>query len=81
MPIPKTEVMKNSGTIVVADDVQANIDLLTGLLVRDGYTVHAALDGGAARNWSGNSSRCVAVGVWTSSPEMSRIHSRAGMLP
>jgi len=40
--------MKKAGTLVVADDVQANIDLLTGLLVRDGYTVHAALDGGAA---------------------------------
>jgi putative two-component system response regulator len=40
--------MKKAGTIVVADDVRANIDLLTGLLVRDGYTVHAALDGGAA---------------------------------
>ena len=40
--------MKKAGTIVVADDVQANVDLLTGLLVRDGYTVHAALDGGAA---------------------------------
>ena len=40
--------MRKTCTVVVADDVQANIDLLTGLLVRDGYTVHAALDGGAA---------------------------------
>ena len=40
--------MRKMCTVVVADDVQANIDLLTGLLVRDGYTVHAALDGGAA---------------------------------
>ena len=40
--------MKKAGTIVVADDVQANIDLLTGLLTCDGYTVHAAPDGGAA---------------------------------
>lgn len=39
---------RKTGTVVVADDVQANVDLLTGLLVRDGYTVHAALDGGAA---------------------------------
>ena len=37
--------MKTGGTIVVADDVQANIDLLCGLLTRDGYTVHAAHDG------------------------------------
>ena len=42
--------MKNVCTVVVADDVQANIDLLTGLLVRDGYTVHAALDGGAGED-------------------------------
>ena len=27
--------MKNAGTIVVADDIQANIDLLKGLLVRE----------------------------------------------
>ena len=40
--------MGKAGTIVVADDVQANIDLLTRLLVREGYAVRAALDGGAA---------------------------------
>jgi len=40
--------MKNAGTIVVADDLQANVGLLTRLLARDGYTVHAALDGGVA---------------------------------
>ena len=40
--------MQTAGTIVVADDVQANIQLLTRLLVRDGYTVHAALNGAAA---------------------------------
>lgn len=39
---------RKTGTVVVADDVQANVDLLTGLLVREGYSVHAALDGGAA---------------------------------
>jgi putative two-component system response regulator len=40
--------MKTGGTVLVADDVQANVDLLTGLLTRDGYTVHAALNGAAA---------------------------------
>ncbi len=40
--------MKNAGKVVVADDVQANVDLLTGLLTRDGYTVHSAADGEAA---------------------------------
>lgn len=40
--------MKNAGTVVVVDDVQANVDLLTGLLTRDGYTVHAATDGATA---------------------------------
>ena len=40
--------MKTAGTIVVADDIQANIDLLAGLLVRDGYAVHTASNGGAA---------------------------------
>ncbi|MBI4264646.1 MAG: response regulator [Acidobacteria bacterium] len=39
---------KATGTIVVADDVQANVDLLTGLLTREGYAVLPALDGAAA---------------------------------
>lgn len=38
----------HTGRVVVADDIQSNIDLLTRLLVREGYTVHAAMDGGAA---------------------------------
>lgn len=45
--VRQTEIMSKAGTVIVADDVQANIDLLTNLLVRDGYTVHAAGDGGA----------------------------------
>jgi len=40
--------MKKAGTVVVADDIQANLALLTSLLLRDSYTVHTALDGGAA---------------------------------
>ena len=40
--------MKNAGILVVADDVPANVDLLTRLLVGEGYTVHAASDGEAA---------------------------------
>jgi putative two-component system response regulator len=40
--------MKFAGKVVVADDVPANVDLLTGLLTRDGYTVHSASDGEAA---------------------------------
>jgi len=40
--------MGKAGTIVVVDDHQANLDLLTGLLVRDGYTVHTALNGATA---------------------------------
>lgn len=40
--------MKNVGTVVIADDVSANVDLLEGLLVREGYAVFAASDGEAA---------------------------------
>jgi putative two-component system response regulator len=40
--------MKNAGTLVIADDVAANRELLTRLLVGDGYTVHGASDGEAA---------------------------------
>ncbi len=40
--------MRSAGTIVVADDVQANLDLLSGLLTRDGYAVHTASNGAAA---------------------------------
>jgi putative two-component system response regulator len=36
------------GTIVVADDVPANVDYVTALLARAGYTVHTATDGAAA---------------------------------
>ena len=36
------------GRIVVADDVEANLDLLSGLLTREGYSVHVAGDGSAA---------------------------------
>lgn len=43
-----SDVMRRAGTIVVADDHRANIDLLTRLLARDGYTVHPAFDGAAA---------------------------------
>jgi len=34
-----------AGTVVVADDTPANIDLLRGLLLRDGYVVHVATNG------------------------------------
>jgi putative two-component system response regulator len=37
--------MKSAGKIVIADDVQANLNLLTGILTRQGYAVHAAADG------------------------------------
>lgn len=43
-----TETMNKVGMIVVVDDLQANIELLTRLLTRDGYTVHAATDGASA---------------------------------
>lgn len=38
----------HEGTIVVADDMTQNLDLLCRLLRRDGYTVHAAPDGSVA---------------------------------
>ena len=37
--------MKPAGKIVIADDVQANLNLLSGLLTREGYSVHPAGDG------------------------------------
>ncbi|MBK5298853.1 MAG: response regulator [Vicinamibacteria bacterium] len=37
--------MKAPGTVVIADDTRASLDLLTTILTRDGYTVHAARDG------------------------------------
>jgi putative two-component system response regulator len=40
--------VKSAGKIIVADDVQANLDLLRGLLTPEGYEVHTALDGAAA---------------------------------
>lgn len=40
--------MKYAGKVVVADDVQANVDLIAGLLKREGYIVHSALDGATA---------------------------------
>lgn len=40
--------MKNAGVVVVADDVPANVLLLTRLLTAQGYTVHGASDGEAA---------------------------------
>lgn len=39
---------KINGTIVIADDVQANLDVLDGLLARDGYAVHTATNGADA---------------------------------
>jgi cyclic di-GMP phosphodiesterase len=39
---------RTAGKIVVADDVEANLDLLSGLLTREGYSVHVAGDGSAA---------------------------------
>ena len=40
--------MKGAGVLVLADDIPANVDLLTRLLVSEGYTVHSASDGEAA---------------------------------
>lgn len=37
--------MKGSGRILVADDLEANRDLLTGLLRREGYQVDTVVDG------------------------------------
>lgn len=48
MGFRRDAITKTAGTIVVADDIGANLDLLARLLVRDGYTVHTAPDGGAA---------------------------------
>jgi putative two-component system response regulator len=40
--------MKSAGKVVIADDVQANLNLLSGILTREGYSVHSAGDGLAA---------------------------------
>src|SRR5687767_10831254 len=40
--------MRNSGNILIADDVAANRDLLAGLLTREGYSVRCAADGTTA---------------------------------
>jgi putative two-component system response regulator len=40
--------IKHAGTVVVVDDIEANLDLFTRLLTRDGYIVHAARDGARA---------------------------------
>jgi putative two-component system response regulator len=40
--------MRHAGTIVVADDLDANLDLFTRLLTRDGYAVLPAQDGEVA---------------------------------
>jgi putative two-component system response regulator len=40
--------MKSAGKVVVVDDVEANIELMSGLLERDGYTVFTAPDGAVA---------------------------------
>ena len=37
--------MKSAHHIVVADDIQANLDLIAGFLKRDGFVVHTAADG------------------------------------
>jgi putative two-component system response regulator len=39
---------KSAGRVLVADDLEANRDLLVGLLTRDGYAVTTANDGAAA---------------------------------
>ena len=40
--------IRPAGTIVVADDLDANLDLFVRLLTRDGYTVFPARDGETA---------------------------------
>lgn len=40
--------MRDTGKILIADDVAANRNLLAGLLTRDGYTVRTAADGASA---------------------------------
>src|SRR5690242_5877382 len=40
--------MSLAGRIVIADDVAANLNLLSEFLIRDGYAVEAASDGDAA---------------------------------
>ena len=40
--------IRHAGTIVVADDLEANLDLFVRLLARDGYAVHSARDGATA---------------------------------
>jgi putative two-component system response regulator len=40
--------VKATGTVVVADDAQASLELLRTILTRDGHTVHTARDGAHA---------------------------------
>jgi len=40
--------MKAAGTVVIADDAPHGLELLTAILKRDGYQVHAARDGAEA---------------------------------
>jgi len=40
--------MKPAGTVVVVDDDETNVELMTALLTREGYTVHAASNGAEA---------------------------------
>ena len=39
------EVSQGAGKILVVDDTPANVDLLQGLLTRDGYVVQTAVNG------------------------------------
>jgi CheY-like chemotaxis protein len=41
----RNELPRSSGTILVVDDVQANVQLLKSVLARDSYTVVTASDG------------------------------------
>ena len=41
-------IIRHAGTVVVADDLDANLDLFVRLLTREGYTVHPARDGATA---------------------------------
>ncbi len=43
-----TDMLRGAGTILVVDDLQGNLELLKGLLTREGYAVHTAADGEAA---------------------------------
>ena len=43
-----SDAIRGAGTILVVDDLQGNLELLKGLLTREGYAVHTAADGEAA---------------------------------